>query len=234
MCIRDRSAKANKESIDDLKKQLEELQARYSDLEETSTRELQSLKETLRLEYENKETQKKQLDEMKDSVNQKDETIESLTSKCSELKFEKEKSEKTSLELKELESKHNRYMNDLETCNKAKTSLLTEIETIRNQKNNLSEELLKNQKQYKENEDSLQKIADENARKINLLEEELANLKEDAMLWKSKAEDRSEVDDLMLLVTELDEANKKYREKLKGLGEELTSDEEEDSDEDEN
>lgn len=228
------SAKANKESIGGLKKQLEELQARYSDLEETSTRELQSLKETLGLEYENKETQQRQLDEMKDSVNQKDETIESLTSKCSELKFEKEKSEKTSLELKELESKHNRYMNDLETCNKAKTSLLTEIETIRNQKNNLSEELLKNQKQYKENEDSLQKIADENARRINLLEEELANLKEDTMLWKSKAEDRSEVDDLMLLVTELDEANKKYREKLKGLGEELTSDEEEDSDEDEN
>lgn len=58
------------------------------------------------------------------------------------------------------------------------------------------------------------------------MEDEIAKL-------KKQAEDRSEVDDLMLLVTELDEKNQKYRNKLKALGADFSSDEEDEEEDEE-
>ncbi|KAM3163868.1 Uso1p [Lachancea thermotolerans] len=61
---------------------------------------------------------------------------------------------------------------------------------------------------------------------VKRLEDEIAKL-------KKQAEDRSEVDDLMLLVTELDEKNQKYRNKLKALGADFSSDEEDEEEDEE-
>ena len=43
---------------------------------------------------------------------------------------------------------------------------------------------------------------------------------------------RSELDDLMLLMSDIDEHNKKYKKQLKALGQDISSDEESDEDDD--
>lgn len=70
----------------------------------------------------------------------------------------------------------------------------------------------------------------QNLRRTNAeLLEETTRLSSELSASKLKNDNRSEIDDLMILVTDLDEKNSKYKSKLLQLGVELSSDEEEDS-----
>lgn len=60
---------------------------------------------------------------------------------------------------------------------------------------------------------------------LSVLRKENRRMKNELVQWKNKADDRSEIEDLMLLVTELDEKNLRYRSRLNDLGEHLSSDE---------
>ncbi|KAL6943042.1 hypothetical protein ACO0RG_002026 [Hanseniaspora osmophila] len=62
--------------------------------------------------------------------------------------------------------------------------------------------------------------------------EEIVSLQTALEKYKKQTSDNTELDELTLLVNELDESNKKYRNRLKELGEEFSSDEEEDDDDD--
>lgn len=64
------------------------------------------------------------------------------------------------------------------------------------------------------------------------LQNRIAELKEENKRLRTKAENSSEVDDLMLLVSDLDEKNAKYRALLKSNAIEFSSDEDEDDDDD--
>ena len=68
---------------------------------------------------------------------------------------------------------------------------------------------------------------------LQKLREKLEKLEHEREEHAKAADNKSELDDLMLLVTELDEKNNKYRAKLKDLGVELSSDDDDDDDDDE-
>lgn len=87
--------------------------------------------------------------------------------------------------------------------------------------------------------EKLSKELSESTSKLTVLSEEkdslnkeITILKKELSEWKKRAEDRSEIDELMILVSELDEQKSKYKQKLCDLGVEISSDEEEEGSDD--
>lgn len=80
----------------------------------------------------------------------------------------------------------------------------------------------------KQGEEALQKIKQENEAAQAKLSGEVEKLKTKLKLLVPK----SDLDDLMLLMSDMDETNSKYKLRLKALGEDVSSDEDDDDDED--
>lgn len=89
------------------------------------------------------------------------------------------------------------------------------------------------QKEFGESEKRLKGECDKMKFELDKLKQEASISKENGKEMNNTNEGGSEIDDLMLLVSDLDEKNAKYKAKLKELGVELSSDED-DEDEDDN
>lgn len=144
--------------------------------------------------------------------------------------------EKLGEELSSLQAKASQYEKETSSLIQEKNSLSVKADSLANELRNLvhSNEQCKvdseaRERQIKEENNHLSSELE----KLRLELAELSRTKGDNKSPKS-SEGNSEVDELMLLVTDLDEKNTKYKAKLKELGVELSSDEDdEDGDEEE-
>ncbi|AQZ13720.1 USO1 (YDL058W) [Zygosaccharomyces parabailii] len=144
--------------------------------------------------------------------------------------------EKLGEDLSSLQAKASQYEEEKSSLNQEKNSLSVKADSLAKELRNL----VSSNEQSKIDSDARElQTKEENKRLSSELEKLRLELAESS---KTKGNDKSpkssegnsEVDELMLLVTDLDEKNTKYKAKLKELGVELSSDEDdEDEDEDE-
>ena len=191
------------------------------------------------------------LNEEKDEANKRTETdIVSLQKEINTLKeelrtkndeiscFEADKKEMIA-KLKELEESKTLLVHSAQEKNaqmiQENTSLAEEIKELKLQVNTWTEKLVTSEQLWSSEKTELIKQMDiiktesaKQAQENSQLNVELSAIKEENMKLKNRVDDRSEVDDLMILVTDLDEQKSKYKRKLIELGVELSSDEESD------
>ncbi|CAI4057633.1 hypothetical protein SKDZ_04G1810 [Saccharomyces kudriavzevii ZP591] len=153
------------------------------------------------------------------------------------LEGSKEEKESMSSQLTELKRVLNSAQQRTKKCEEDHE---TEIKKLQAEKSEFDEKVQQLETKYKQlvtkeevrkkDEDVIKKTADSQKSEIENLIKELQKFKIENTKLKKANKDRSEIDDLMLLVTDLDEKNSKYRSKLKDLGIEISSDEEEEED----
>ncbi|CEP60428.1 Uso1p LALA0_S01e10660g [Lachancea lanzarotensis] len=155
----------------------------------------------------------------------KNETLVLLENQMIELVNTTEVQQQRLKKLEEVESSNVNLAKELESTKDENKAAVVENRRLREVNESLSEKLKRceNDQKNKSDYDDKDKLAKE-------LSMQVEHLKLEVKDWKSKASDRSEVDDLMLLVSELDEKNSKYRAKLELLGNHFSSDEEEEDD----
>ncbi|SCV05938.1 LANO_0H18492g1_1 [Lachancea nothofagi CBS 11611] len=154
--------------------------------------------------------------ELKNELNEKSAETEGLQKVLLKLKEFEEINDKNARKLSEMEKLTQEQAETIQFEQVKSEKLTAELDTITKGKEEISGKL-------KRCESNL-------ASKTANLEDELVILKKELSSWKEKATDRSEVDDLMLLVTELDEKNSKYCKKLELMGAELSSEDDDDGD----
>ncbi|SCU84352.1 LAFA_0D09494g1_1 [Lachancea sp. 'fantastica'] len=170
---------------------------------------------------------KKRISGLEVDLKDKNNALEELRTQMKEHIKSNEKHERTLNDLHQVKSTNVSLTMELETEKSAKEAAITEVQELRKTNVVILDKLrlCENDKEEKSDYGEKDKLVTE-------LGLQVENLKLELKDWKSKASDRSEVDDLMLLVSELDEKNSKYRAKLELLGSEFSSDEEEEEDED--
>lgn len=155
-------------------------------------------------------------------------------------------SEKLKLRLKSLEeefssvkdhlkeSKHSvtQYEEQLRSSNSDNDSLKAGIDASEKVLVQLRESIKEKDNALSKSEEQAKIASVKEHQEVEQLKNEISVLRNQNEELKSKFENSSEIDDLMLLVTDLDEKNAKYRSKLKELGVEVTSEEEEEENED--
>lgn len=132
------------------------------------------------------------------------------------------------------ESKHSitQYEEQLKSSNLENESLKAGIYASEKVLEQLQESIKEKDNALSKSEDQMNIISTKEHHEVEQLKSEISALRHQNEELKTKAENSSEVDDLMLLVTDLDEKNAKYRSKLREVGVELTSEEEEEENED--
>ncbi|SJM86905.1 related to Intracellular protein transport protein USO1 [Zygosaccharomyces bailii] len=147
------------------------------------------------------------------------------------------KVEKLGEELSSLQAKASEYEKETSSLIHEKNSLGVKADSLAKELRNLasSNEQCKidsdaRERQIKEENDYLSSELEK--LRLQVAESESSKTKGDNKSPKS-SEGNSEVDELMLLVTDLDEKNTKYKAKLKELGVELSSDEDDEEEDDE-
>ena len=221
--------------IKESEKEIEELEdklkteAKSSSELETIQQELGNAQERIKVNVEENTVLKSKLEdiecELKDNqlkIKNNQEEKESLSSRLKALEQELDSAQKKAQKYEE-ESIAEVKKVQLERAKSDEKAML--LETKYN-------DLVTKEQAWKREEDAIKKTTDSQNKEIEKLAEELHNLKAENSKLKETNKDRSEIDDLMLLVTDLDEKNTKYRSKLKDLGVEISSDEEEEEEED--
>lgn len=132
------------------------------------------------------------------------------------------------------ESKHSitQYEEQLKSSNAENESLKAGIYASEKVLEQLQESIKEKDNALSKGEDQVNIASIKEHHEVEQLKSEISALRHQNEELKSKDENSSEVDDLMLLVTDLDEKNAKYRSKLREVGVELTSEEEEEENED--
>lgn len=179
------------------------------------------------------EKTRKNLEILQDQYN---EARDNFELKSTELNAVMKENHELKLEFEAHKTSNDSLLNSLKKENQ---ELLENISTLKNellQKEKFTVDL--EQSSVKERE-KLSKELSESTSKLTVLSEEkdslnkeITILKKELSEWKKRAEDRSEIDELMILVSELDEQKSKYKQKLCDLGVEISSDEEEEGSDD--
>ena len=112
---------------------------------------------------------------------------------------------------------------NLQKCQKDTES---KLEVVEKEKDDISKELEKEKSANEESVKQLKSIEESSKSSSEKYELEIKKLKDKLNKYVPK----SDLDDLMLLMSDLDEKNKAYKKKLKTLGEDVSSDEESDED----
>ena len=224
----DEKQKLLDEDIKSLKAEKEKLIEERTDLEEDLA--------ALRVELEN---------EKKASAD-----TEKLGSEKEKLAKELREKEKS---LSELEKLKLALETQLKESEDAKSKLAEDVKTSEEQITSLEATIKELKASLEESEKNLDTSRKEHQDEAKKLEEQVEQLRADVEHYKEKAEDNTEVeqlrkenaelkagaqdkgelDDLMLLISELDEKNNKYRKKLEELGVEMSSEDEDGGDDDE-
>ncbi|SCU88823.1 LADA_0E12244g1_1 [Lachancea dasiensis] len=234
------------DSIRALETMVESLESRVAnqeqqhDIQETRLRdELQHTKDGLQLELENiqKLANEERLRLEEDSAKNRIRS-EQIASELQDMSHElKSKSahivdlEQSSWQHGQLQKSNQEVVTRLEKVEKENEEHKKQLEREKQLNNDLSTELKSQQHEYQEQKLVQSNILTEKESIISSLRSEVEALKREKSNWKAGT-DRSEIDDLMLLVSELDEKNSRYRNKLEDLGTNFTSDDDEDDDDD--
>ena len=119
--------------------------------------------------------------------------------------------------------------NEFTNLSKSHEEIKTKLDKIENEKNDLVKSHEKLNVEHKETSTKLQNVEEENKKITAKYESELKKLQDKLKNCVPK----SDLDDLMLLMSDLDEKNKAYKSRLKKLGDEVSSDEESEEEESE-
>ncbi|SCW01801.1 LAFE_0E07558g1_1 [Lachancea fermentati] len=228
------SSKLNETStkLQESLKEIQSLAVQREQQEETLKKRIEAVENSL---LSSEDEKKDLMEKIKDSNQQlilKNKEISTVEAKYEEFNLVQKKFEDLLTKAEILETENRAYNEREKEAEKEKAQLSETIVHLSNDKEKLQQNLENSQNEVgllKSSVNSQESSTDETKE----LEATISQLRADLNKWKSKAEDRSEIDDLMLLVTDLDEKNSKYRQMLKDAGVEMSSDDEEDTDKDE-
>lgn len=167
-----------------------------------------------------------QYNEVRDNFELKSTELNAVMKENHELKLEFEAHKTSNDSLLNSLKKENQEL--LENISKLKDELLQKEKSTVDLEQSSVKEREKLSKELSESTSKLTVLSEEK----DSLNKEITILKKELSEWKKRAEDRSEIDELMILVSELDEQKSKYKQKLCDLGVEISSDEEEEGSDD--
>ncbi|CAI1902979.1 hypothetical protein SEUBUCD650_0D01840 [Saccharomyces eubayanus] len=224
--------------IVEFRKKIEELQVKLKDEAESNSK-IETIQQELTNAYEKIRVN----EEENVLLNSKLKNLEcNLRDNQDEIQSTKEKNESLDSYLKDLKQELTDAQQKAKECEEKSKTEIEQLQAEASRSHEIAKQLelkysnLATEEQtWKRNEEAIKKSTDSQKTEIEKLVEELERLNSENAQLKEANEDRSEIDDLMLLVTDLDEKNTKYRSKLEDLGVELSSedDDEDEDDEDE-
>jgi len=222
------------------KSETETIKIDFSELKkksENSENELKVLKEKLSKlngQLEDSKFLQKQNNALQDSIKEM-ETTQSEVLKFKENYLEcNKKVSKLEMENKDLLKGQTQSIESAKTISKLeseKKGFVSEISTLTNNVSTMKTKIEEQAAEIKNFESTLKTNKNSQKTDIEKLQERVKLLEAENITLKEKESDKSEMDELMLLVTELDEKNTKYKERLENLGQEISSDEDDESDE---
>ncbi|KAI5959330.1 USO1 [Candida theae] len=228
-----------RKEVDGLKKQSDEFEKLKKEMEKLNAELAESKKQKDEI-LELKEKNQKLSTELEDS-NKKEQMIFDLQSEKDKVKKELEDARKNQSDAQEWETKVENLESELQDNKKQildATAFKTKAETLIKEQTAQMEEIEKLKKENESLVTSVQ-LEKENARKSTKRTDEIAQIKQKHKEEIQEMEKRiksledkyssfvpkSDLDDLMLLMSDLDDKNKVYKSRLKKLGETVASDE---------
>ena len=217
---------ATKSEKSKLEKELETTKALQKDLQQVNTKAMARVK-SLEDEAKTREAKTKEISQERENlqaqVEESKQKLNDLDSELSALKMELEGERKG---YGDLETE----LSDLKTQNQ---NLDNELQSLKSKPapKDSSEKIKKLEKELSDKTKSLQKEADEKHKKLEKELEEKTKQVEKEMEEAGKA--RTELEDMLMLLSDMEGKKGGYKQKLKDLGEEVSEDEDDDEDEDE-
>lgn len=222
--------------IIEFKKKIEELHGKLKDEAESNSKteaiqqELTSAHEKIRVNEEEKLLLNSKLKDLECNLRDNQEEAQST----------KEKNDSLNSHLKELEQKLTDAQQKAKECDEKSKMEIEQLQAETSQSQEKAKQLeikyndlATKEQAWQRNEEAIKRSTDSQKTEIERLVEELERLNSENARLKEANENRSEIDDLMLLVTDLDEKNTKYRSKLEELGVEFSSEDEDEDEDDE-
>lgn len=234
--------KEYKEKFEELEKEHEQLKKKFDaegNIHSEKMKELKSkvdsLQDDLTAAIDLKDKIESLNQELVSTKRTKDDEIKKLTKELESTHTLKKNEKELKKDLNSSKANISTLKEDLNVSKENETKLKQELEISKKNEDSLNKELesLKSSQTNKEKDNK-----DFDSQKAKFLESE-KKLKEEVESLKKKLKEqsssmvpRSELDDLMLLMSDIDEHNKKYKKQLKALGHDISSDEESDEDDD--
>ncbi|SSD58385.1 related to Intracellular protein transport protein USO1 [Saccharomycodes ludwigii] len=169
----------------------------------------------------------KELEELREKFNTKSEESANLQTELESTKKELERMKMLSSELECFKTKVSKKEAEIKEISLDRERYKASELTLEDQNGKLKQQLEELKTELTKQKELTKSIKEENAKKEAEFQGEINKINVELQSWKEKkVTDRTELDELMLLVDDLDETNKIYKEKLKALGQEFSSDEE--------